>query len=249
MKCAMIYALHGAVGHADDWKNIASSLAGSDGVRMSRVDLWRYLMCCPMSLTEFAAAFNKEVMAQTKHSDEKPVLLGYSMGGRLALHVLLDNPSLWGGAVIVSAHTGIDVSERSARLASDAEWAAKAIKGEWKTFVEEWNGQGVLDNDVMPNRNNLEQRRQPVARSFMDWSLGQQEDLLENLGSEEISCPVLWVVGEGDQKFTQVGKKAVARIPSAELKVMSGAGHRVPWENSEAFASLLGDWLAKENLR
>lgn len=243
----MIYALHGAVGHADDWKFLSSGLVSNGaGERVSRVDLWRYLMCCPQSLREFASAFNKEVLAQQsrqKNAEDKPVLLGYSMGGRLALHVLLDSPDIWGGVIIVSAHTGIPESERPARLAMDAEWAAKALKGDWPEFLNQWNAQGVLDTDVMPNRLNLEQRRQPVARSFMDWSLGNQEDLLPMLKSAETCCPILWVVGENDQKFTKVAREVAREMPSVQLEIVADAGHRVPWEQPEEFTKILGDWL------
>eukprot|EP00112_Aurelia_sp_Birch-Aquarium-sp1_P009838 Seg21331.1 transcript_id=Seg21331.1/GoldUCD/mRNA.D3Y31 product="putative 2-succinyl-6-hydroxy-2 4-cyclohexadiene-1-carboxylate synthase" protein_id=Seg21331.1/GoldUCD/D3Y31 len=202
----------------------------------SRVDLWQYLACCPMSLKEVGTAFNKEVKAQ------KPNLLGYSMGGRLALHALLDEPSKWNKAVIVSAHTGLPADARDARLAHDAAWAAKALKGDWKEFLTEWNAQGVLqDSTTLPDRNALEPRRQAVARSFMDWSLGQQEDLRKKL--HKITSPVLWVVGEHDEKFGAIAEEAVTLIPHAELVTIPNAHHRVPWDRPTAFAEAIHHFL------
>ncbi|MFC5049409.1 alpha/beta fold hydrolase [Rubritalea spongiae] len=230
----MIYALHGAVGMAADWKEFAQAMK-IEGRSVARVDLWKFLACCPMPIGEFGAAFNKEV-----HSKEA-VLLGYSMGGRLALHALLDTPRKWSKAVIISAHTGLAQEDRIPRQAHDAAWAAKALKGEWDAFLAEWNSQGVLEGSAMPDRGKLKVQREAVARSFMDWSVGQQEDLLERVG--EITCPVLWVVGERDGKFVEVAKKAAERNSLIRLEVVKDCGHRVPWEQAEVFADLVADFL------
>lgn len=222
----MIYALHGGVGMAGDWRGFSEGMR-EVGEGVARVDLWRFLDCCPMPIREFGAAFDREVQGDGN------VLVGYSMGGRLALHALLENPGRWRGAVIVSAHTGLAEGMRLPRQVADAEWAAMALTGDWDDFLERWNGQGVLSGSEMPDRRALKVRREAVARSFMDWSLGMQEDLLGRLG--EISCPVLWVVGERDGKFREVGERAVEVLPQGELCVVEGCGHRVPWEDGEEF--------------
>jgi len=219
---------------ATDWKEFAAALK-QDGRPVARVDLWQFLACCPMPIGEFGAAFNKEVHAKD------PALLGYSMGGRLALHALLDNPTKWSKAVIVSAHTGIAAEDRIPRQALDAAWAAKSLKGEWDTFLAEWNAQGVLGGATMPDRRSLQPRREAVARSFMDWTVGVQEDLLPQL--DKVTCPVLWVVGERDTKFLQVARAAVEVIPNATLVVVKDCGHRVPWEKPEEFISAVRDFL------
>lgn len=219
---------------ATDWKDLATAMK-PDGMPVARVDLWQFLACCPMPISEFGAAFNKEVHAKD------PVLLGYSMGGRLALHALLDNPAKWGKAVIVSAHTGIAEVDRIPRQALDAAWAAKSLKGEWGTFLAEWNAQGVLAGEAMPDRRALKPRREAVARSFMDWTVGVQEDLLPQLA--KVTCPVLWLVGERDVKFLEVARAAVEVIPNATLIVVKDCGHRVPWEKPEEFTSVVREFL------
>lgn len=232
----MIYALHGAVGDCGDWRGFAKGMKDV-GEAVARVDLWEFLSCCPMPIREFGAAFNGEV------SSVGNVLLGYSMGGRLALHGLLDDPGKWGAAVIVGAHTGLGEGERLPRQVADAEWAGKALVGEWDDFLGEWNSQGVLDGVGMPDRSLLKSRRQAVARSFMDWSLGMQDDLLGRLG--EISCPVLWVVGERDVKFREIGERAVEVLPQGELCVVEDCGHRVPWEREDLFLERVKEFLEK----
>ena len=235
----MIWALHGAVGMAADWRAFAAGLPSEIG-GLRRLDLWRFLDCCPMSLEACGNALNEEIL----RVDPKPVLLGYSMGGRLALHALLAKPSAWKAAIIVSAHTGLSSeSERAQRRKKDAEWSSLALKGEWLDFLEQWNAQSVLgDAGELPDRSELKSRRASVARSFVDWSLGTQAELLPELA--KITCPVLWVTGERDEGFTQLGRDAVARLPNAEHRIISDCGHRIPWEKPEQFSRVCLDFLA-----
>lgn len=230
----MIWTLHGAVGRSADWCEFADWMRDQPGSssEVRRLDLWRFLDCCPMPLEKLGHALAGEIF----RVDPAPVLVAYSMGGRLALQALLAQPEAWRGAVIVSAHPGLThESEKVARRQKDAEWSAMALKGEWSEFLQCWNGQGVLNGaGDMPDRMKLKDRRASIARSFVDWSLGAQEDLSNRLG--EITCPVMWVTGERDVKFTELAKAAVSRLPEAEHHVVPDCGHRVPWEQSEIFA-------------
>ncbi|MDE0827098.1 MAG: alpha/beta fold hydrolase [Akkermansiaceae bacterium] len=241
----MIWCLHGAVGMAEDWKELSATL-GQGGHVVRRVDLWRFLDCCPMELDEFAKSFCEEVRAS---GDDENVLVGYSMGGRLALHALLEDADLFRAAVIVSAHPGgLDEKEKIIRMAGDAEWAGKALVGDWAMFLKEWDGQAVLNPEGgtlegLGDRMQLKVRRQAVARSFMDWSLGKQGDLRSRF--EEVKVPVLWVTGERDGKFTGLAKEAVPYLEEGRLEVVEGAGHRVPWEKSEEFGALVEEFLAR----
>lgn len=236
----MIWCLHGAVGLAADWDDVAARLA-ADGHQVRAVDLWRYLECEALSLEQFGEAFCAEVAAV----DDSPVLVGYSMGGRLALHALLARPALWSSAVIVSAHPGLpDEKARILRMASDAEWAGRALAGSWEEFWERWNAQPVLAGTGDPGeRLRLRNRRRAVARSFMEWSLGKQRDLRGNLPA--ITCPLLWVTGEEDDKFTGIGSELAAEQPGIRHEVLAGAGHRVPWDAAETFGELVADWVER----
>lgn len=239
----MIWALHGAVGRSTDWSAWALSMRKNSDLypdlcsavgEVRRIDLWRFLDCCPMSLGKFGSTLAGEIT----RIDPDPVLVAYSMGGRLALHALLAQPKIWKGAVIVSAHPGLtDESQKVARRQKDAAWSALALKAEWSDFLEQWNAQGVLGGGAeMPDRLALKTRRASVARSFVDWSLGMQENLSERF--QEIECPVLWLTGENDTKFTDLAKEAVCLIPDAEHAVIPDCGHRVPWEQPEAFSEI-----------
>lgn len=227
---------------AADWRGLSVP-----GWAVKRVDLWRFLDCCPMSMPAFGGALNEEAeRARSAECGARNVLLGYSMGGRLALHALLAGGP-WDAAVIVSAHAGLEEErEKAARRKHDAAWAAKALKGDWRDFLEAWDGQGVLKREgneglAMPDRRPLETRRGAVARSFMDWSLGVQEPLWDRLG--KIACPVLWVAGEKDAKFRTLAARAMA-CGGFESWIAPGAGHRVPWESAD-FPRIVGEFLER----
>lgn len=209
----MIHALHGAVGMADDWKELLPE------ARMW--NLWTLLGKGEISLAEAGELIATE-------AQDGDALIGYSMGGRLALHALLSKKCQWGSAVIISAHPGLK-DGRAARLESDQKWASLA-ENDWSLFLEKWNAQSVLSgpNPDWPDRAELLSHQHEVAKSFRCWSLGSQEDL--RLRLSEITCPVRWVVGEQDKKFTKLAREAVPLILNASLEVIPGVGHRVPWE-------------------
>lgn len=228
-----MWCLHGAVGQAADWQGFAVP-----GWAVKRVDLWRFLECCPMPLAGFGRALNAEAAATAG----KKVLVGYSMGARLALHALLDRGP-WDAAVLVAPHPGLESEpERTERRESDAVWASRALSGDWADFLAAWNAQPVLaDSGARPPLS--ANRRREVARSFIDWSLGAQEPLWDRLG--EIPCPVLWCTGERDGKFTRLAERAVAHLEKGERWVAPGAGHRVPWDAPDAFRDETGEFLER----
>ncbi len=167
--------------------------------------------------------------------DDDPVLMGYSMGGRLALHALIASPEAWKAAIIVSAHPGLgSEDERDRRRELDAEWAARARTLPWNEFLEKWNAQPVFGGTAPPPGAALaEARREAIARGFESWSLGEQGDLGRELPG--ISCPVLWVAGERDTRFSALADSAVSRLPRGRKWIVADAGHRVPWEKPAEF--------------
>ena len=60
---------------------------------------------------------------------------------------------------------------------------------------------------------------------------------------ESIRTPLLWVAGERDAKYVAIAEEAVSRLPRGELWICPEAGHRVPWEQPDAFVTRLRDFL------
>ena len=236
------WCLHGSVGMASDWRAFTKQLS-THGIGSRAVDLWRFLETFPLPLPAFSKALNAEAEAEVFRGSGR-ALIGYSMGGRMALHALLEENHPWQAAVIISADPGMrNETERANRRASDTDWATLALVGDWQKFIESWeearslSGSSPIRDADAPNR--LMLRRREVARSFVDWSVGNQESLWHRLC--DITVPVLWVAGENDPQYLEIAKRAVAMMPNATLEIIPNAGHRVPWE--------AGDWLAGRTAR
>ena len=237
------WLLHGALGAVADWRGFAKCLA-DEKTGSRAVDLWRFLENQALPLPDFGRELNEEAAGEVFRGKGR-ALLGYSLGGRLALHALLGGAHVWQAAVVVSAHPGLEsAADRDARRTADAAWATRAIAGNWQEFVTAWNAQPVFNH--APPRDpqqaaRLIHRRREIAQSFVDWSLGAQQPLWDRL--PEITIPVLWVAGENDPNFRDLAERAAARMPRATLAIAPAAGHRVPWESEEWLARQVGAFL------
>jgi 2-succinyl-6-hydroxy-2,4-cyclohexadiene-1-carboxylate synthase len=211
----LIWALHGNLGAPGDWDAVGLG-------PLRAVDVY----AIGGDLKGFARQLNR---LAAESGDPAPILLGYSMGGRLGLHALLAPEAPWAGAVIVSAHTGLtDAQKRAERLAQDQEWERRLREDPPDKFWDSWDAQGVFAGAEKPAG-----PRSTDPRGFVEWSLGNQPDLLPSLAHIEV--PVLWVNGERDERYTAIGATACGVLPNARHLVVPGAGHRVPWEAPEEF--------------
>ena len=164
------------------------------------------------------------------------VLLGYSMGGRLALHALLGGAK-YRRAVIVSAGLGIaDRVAREERQRTDDRWARMFEKLPWRRVVAEWHAQPVFGGHTV-RRDEHDFDRSELARQLRQWSPGVLPPVTWRL--HEIDIPVLWVAGERDTKYVAEAHRAVGLLQNAELWICPDAGHRVPWEQPERFVARL----------
>lgn len=219
---APILALHGNLGTPEDW-----NLPGLPDIHT--IDLWDHV---DLDFHEFAS----ELAGPLSDGLEKPILAGYSLGGRLALHALAAFPDRWSGAVIVSAHPGLCcIEDRIVRRSSDVIWAERARTMKWSTFLDQWNAQPVF-GQVTPvlraRQESLEARRAAIATAFEIWSLGRQDDLRNRLG--RFAGPIVWITGENDVRFTRLGAEMAAVFPDFRHVVVPGAGHRVLEDAAEA---------------
>ncbi len=226
----MIWALHGAFGSCKDWKQFEGQL----DAEVKSIDLWENNYA--LDFWAFAKKLNKEV----RQLDSKPIILGYSMGGRLAMHCLIENPELWTAAIIVSANAGIEQEEKQARRRHDLAWLKKFKDLSAADFIDEWNSQPVLGKSsaTVTKLNAEKVLSDSMARGLREWSVSNQ-DLLK---VEDISCPTLLMAGSKDPKYLGIAEDLKIRIKNSSLKVLD-AGHRVPWDQPENFLKTISCFL------
>lgn len=224
----MIHCLHGAVGSPSDWEIFEHSL----GEKTKPWHLWDFFKDPPPSLQSAGLTI-------ANHAAQGDILLGYSMGGRLALHALLSAPATWRAAIMISAHPGLITGELE-RLSYDEQWATLA-EDNWPSFIEKWNQQTILASPPPGLHQASRKDQSAVAASFRHWSLGKQKNLASSLST--ITCPVLWITGARDEKFTHLGREISTLIPFVKHEIVQDSGHRVPWEQPDLFASLVRQFI------
>ena len=163
------------------------------------------------------------------------VILGYSMGGRLALQMLEGGTAAASAAVIISA--GLNAPD-PARRARDEEWARRFETEEWSSLMRAWNAQEVFGGHAVERREASFDRAE-LARQLRELSPA----VLPPPRLEDIRTPILWIAGERDAKYVEIARRAVARLPRAELWICPNAGHRVPWEQPDALVARLRAFL------
>lgn len=171
--------------------------------------------------------------------------LGYSMGGRLALHVALGHPNAVEALVLVGATPGIaDPDERATRRERDLALADRIEQIGVPAFLDEWLSLPLFADLPAEQAQRAERERNTaagLASSLRLAGTGAQEPLWERLG--EIRCPVLLVTGERDERFTQLARTMLARLGGpAEHAILPDTGHSAHLESPEVLAATLRAW-------
>ncbi len=246
--------LHGFTGSIENWREQISvfenhfSIVAIDFLGHGKSDAPRDALRYRM---EWCVADLREILDELEIASAD--LLGYSMGGRVALHFANAYPERVKKLILESASPGLkDAAERNARAASDAELAEKIEREGIEKFVEAWTNlplfatQARLPQDV---RERLKQQRlqnnaQGLANSLRGLSVGVQASLWNVLPSVRI--PTLLIAGQLDEKFSEIAHEMANAMPNSELKMVEDAGHTVHLEQREMFDHIVLEFLKRD---
>ena len=172
--------------------------------------------------------------------------VGYSMGGRVALHLALSAPALVESLVLVGATAGIDDPvDRATRRERDEGLARFVEHRGVEAFLDHWLAQPLfagLDPAAAGRATRLANPPALLAAHLRRLGTGTQPPLWPRL--HELAMPVLIVAGERDLKFTALGRRLVQCIgANAELAVIGGAGHACHLERPGEFAAAVVPFL------
>ncbi len=169
-------------------------------------------------------------------------LLGYSMGGRLALYTAIVYPARVRALILESASPGLDDrAARRERVARDERLANQIEEHGIGAFVEYWSGLPLFASQLQlarPARERLRTQRlrntRPgLANSLRGMGSGAQPSLWPRLA--ELDMPVLLLAGELDPKFVRLAERMKAALPNAQLSVIAAAGHTAHLEQPDLF--------------
>jgi 2-succinyl-6-hydroxy-2,4-cyclohexadiene-1-carboxylate synthase len=243
--------LHGFTGSAASWGNVLDTLADR-GLRVIALDLPGHgQSSVPNDPRRYAIercqqdilAALQELGVPKGHS----LLLGYSMGGRIALYTAFSG--FFRALILESASPGLaDPTEREQRRVSDEALAASIERDGVAAFVDRWENLPLfasqkslpLERREQLHRQRLQNNAAGLAQSLRGIGTGVQPSLHTQLPN--LHVPVLLITGELDAKFTAIARQMTQALPQAQLRIIPGAGHTVHLEHPQEFASLVSDF-------
>lgn len=243
--------LHGLTGSSENWREHISfleryfSLVAIDFLGHGKSDAPRDALRYRM---EWCVADLQEIFDELEIASAH--LLGYSMGGRVALHFANAYPERVKTLILESASPGLKHShERATRAARDAELAERIEREGLENFVEEWTNLPLFATQArLPEttRAALKQQRlqnnaQGLANSLRGLSVGVQASLWNVL--PVIRIPTLLIAGQLDEKFSEIAAQMARAMPNAKLEIVADAGHAVHLEQPNIFDELVRDFV------
>jgi 2-succinyl-6-hydroxy-2,4-cyclohexadiene-1-carboxylate synthase len=230
--------LHGFAGTRRRWRPVVRRLR-TQRYRPLALDLRGHGDAAHARPVTFAAC-TADVLAATAG---RFALCGYSLGGRLALHVALAAPERVTRLVLLSATAGIeDPAERAARRRADEALADELEHGTIEAFADRWTAQplfaGTAPAVVAAWRADIA-RNEPsgLAAALRGVGAGAMEPLWERLSA--LGVPASVVAGERDGRYVALARRLAAALPRAELVIVPGAGHGLAREAPAAVARAL----------
>jgi 2-succinyl-6-hydroxy-2,4-cyclohexadiene-1-carboxylate synthase len=234
-----VVLLHGFAGTRHGWDLVAERLH-PERYRPLAIDLRGHGAARDARPITFADCVADVAAA----APERFVLCGYSLGGRVALHVALAHPDRVSRLVLVASTAGIDdPALRAERRAADEKLAADAERGTIEAFAERWMHQPLFAGtppaaaahwraDIL--------RNDPAALAAVLRGLGAgtMDPLWERLGELD-GMPVTVIAGERDGRYAAIGRRLTGALAGARLLLVPGAGHGLPREAPQAVAAAI----------
>ncbi|MCL6572687.1 MAG: 2-succinyl-6-hydroxy-2,4-cyclohexadiene-1-carboxylate synthase [Bacillus sp. (in: Bacteria)] len=178
-------------------------------------------------------------------------LLGYSMGGRLALTFVMLFPDRVRKLIIESASPGLQTKkERELRRRKDAEIAQFIIKNGMETFVDYWEELPLfLSMKRLPpavkrqiKAQRLDNSTMGLANSLLGMGTGSQPSWW-GTPLQQLTCEVLLLTGTEDKKFSDIAGSMLTELKNGSWITFETCGHAIHVEEPEKFGTIVSDFL------
>lgn len=240
---APLVLLHGFTGSSTNWQPHIPVFA--DHFRVITVDLLGHGQSdSPVDPQRYSMEnASNDLIAIFEQLELPPVrLLGYSMGGRLALYIAAHYPSAIKSLILESASPGLETqAERLERQYSDEQLTSRIKQNGITSFVDEWEKlplfatQAQLPQSILDDQRTQRLRNNVLglANSLCGMGTGIQPSLWPHLS--QINRPVLLIAGELDSKFVAIAQRMNQQTPNSRLVIIPGAGHTTHLEQPYHF--------------
>lgn len=243
--------LHGFTGSARSWGRFGEILATR--FTTLAIDIVGHgASDSPLDLTHYSmdAAAGDVVAAVASLGYTETHWLGYSMGGRLALHVATAHPAFVTRLALIGASAGLRTAEeRAARVASDAKLVEMIEAEGVEEFTNYWEAIPLFASQTrLPGEQRAairagRLRNSPLglANSLRGMGTGEQRALHDLLPS--LPIPVLALAGELDVKYTEIAYELAVAIPHGVAMIIPDAGHAAQLEQPVLCAGAVSAFL------
>ncbi|WP_428618122.1 2-succinyl-6-hydroxy-2,4-cyclohexadiene-1-carboxylate synthase [Shewanella sp.] len=236
--------LHGFLGSKTDWQLLMPRL--SRHFHCIALDLPGHGDSPALAETSQTTGFDlvvEQILATLDKLEVKRFhLLGYSLGGRIALHLAASAPARLLSINLESCHPGLDSEQaRTERLKQDSQWQTRLLSLPLVEFLDLWYRQGVFATLNDSERQALIQARatnnpKALASIYLPTSLGNQADLSRI--PKQIAIDWHYYAGKQDNKFLTLAQSWQSHQPIS-LTLFDQAGHNVHLAQPEAFCDSL----------
>jgi 2-succinyl-6-hydroxy-2,4-cyclohexadiene-1-carboxylate synthase len=175
------------------------------------------------------------------------VLVGYSLGGRLALRAVLREPARYAGVVTVGATAGIDdPAMRSARADADERLASWMEAAAIEDVVGIWERQPLFADQ---SESLVEEQRpgrlshDPAGLAMLLRTAGQ--GVVEPVWHEllTLDLPLLAVAGARDEGYVAAAQRMADVAPRGRAAIVEDAGHAAQLQRPDLVAELIAEFI------
>jgi 2-succinyl-6-hydroxy-2,4-cyclohexadiene-1-carboxylate synthase len=176
---------------------------------------------------------------------ERTHLVGYSMGGRLALHVAAKRPERLLSLLTIGAHGGLEGEAREGRRQGDDALAKRIETDGLEAFVRYWTALPMFEGVerrgpsfvAQVHAERMGNTTAGLAASLRGMGAGAMEPLWEQLAG--LSIPCTFVAGQLDHGYVASARRLAQIVPGSRVEVVPRSGHTVHQERPDAFARIL----------
>ena len=242
--------LHGFTGSSETWTPHLTALETFTTVRMDFLGHGR--SDAPPDVRRYGmdACVDDVLALQNRLGIRRCAIVGYSMGGRVALRVALQAPERLWALVLESASPGIaEPVDRRVRVIQDTRLAERIRNDGVAAFADYWQALPLFASQSrLPaatrqalRAQRLQHTANGLANSLQGLGAGEQEPVLQRL--RDLRLPVLLLAGRLDDKYCRLANEMTAMLPCSRVHIVAAAGHAVHLEQPAAFDAAVRGFL------
>jgi 2-succinyl-6-hydroxy-2,4-cyclohexadiene-1-carboxylate synthase len=242
---APIVLLHGFLGATTDWQHIVTALEHEHEFDFLAIDLPGHGDSKSIGLNyDFDQTAKAIIDILDASGISKCPMLGYSMGGRLALYTAIHYPDRFSQLFLESSTPGIeDADDREKRRQLEQRTSLKLKSMPISQFIAEWYKMKLFESISSHSRfaemvkRRIQNDPHALSQILKNMGSGVMPSLWHELSA--LDMPIHVIFGEKDEKYKNMAKGMQQRGKNVTLHEIKNSGHNTHVENPAAFCRII----------